>query len=96
MNLHRQPWESETAHVERMMLSDLFEGASTSEVAAFCGCKPELVDKVRRRFARVRGLLRAWEHAEYIRELVDWPFDAGSLIHMALERYAERFRGRDG
>jgi hypothetical protein len=32
-----------------------------------------------------------FEHAELIRARVEWPFDAAALIHMALERYAERF-----
>jgi hypothetical protein len=72
-------------------LDDLFDGASTSEIAAFCGCEPSLVVKVQRRFERVRGLRLVFEHAEHIREAVDWPLDAAALIHMALERYAERF-----
>jgi hypothetical protein len=74
-------------------LDDLFEGASIFEIAAFCGCEPSLVDKVQRRFERVRGLRLAFEHAEHIREAVDWPFDAAALIHMALELYVERFEG---
>ena len=41
----------------------------------------------------MRGLRLVFEHAELIRDRVDWPFDAAALIHMALERYAERFEG---
>ena len=93
MSLHRRPWESLPSHVERVWLDDLFDGASTSEVAAFCGCEPALVVKVQRRFERMRGLRLVFEHAELIRDRVDWPFDAAALIHMALERYAERFEG---
>jgi len=95
MNLDRRPWESLASHVERVWLDDLFDGASTSEIAAFCGCEPSLVVKVQRRFERVRGLRLVFEHAEHIREAVDWPFDAAALIHMALERYAERWTERE-
>ena len=88
--LDRRQWESLPSHVERVWLDDLFEGASVSEVAEFCGCDAALVDKVQRRFERLRRMREAWEHAEFIRDRIGWPFDASSLIAVALERYAER------
>ena len=93
MSLHRRPWESLASYVERVWLDDLFDGASTSEIAGFCDCEPALVVKVQRRFEKLRGLRLVFEHAELLRDRIDWPFDAAALIHMALERYAERFEG---
>ena len=84
MNLLRQPWETPEAHIERVLADDLFDSASSSEVAAFCDCEPALVEKV-------RGVRRVFEHAEQIRDRIGWPFDEPSLICVALERYAARF-----
>ena len=94
MSLFRREWESAPAHVERVWLDDLFADASTTEIARFCGVGTKLVAKVQRRFLRIRGMVQVFDHAEYLRRQIPWPLDAASLCHMALERYAERFKSK--
>jgi hypothetical protein len=83
--------ETRADHVERLFQDPWFEDAPASELAAFCGCSRDDVVKVRRQFFKRQGAKLVFEHAALIAELVEWPFDATALIHMALERYAERF-----
>lgn len=100
MSLERQPGESLPAFVERVLAHEWFEGATVSELAAFCDCSTTLVARVQDRSVKHRGLRLALEHAELIAAKTGWPFDALGLLHFALERYASestllRSRARD-
>lgn len=90
----RRANESASQWVVRLHLDPWFEEASPVELADFTGLRIEVVQAALRQWASSVRVRRIHQHATQIAESIDWPGTPDALIHLALERYAQRFEGR--
>ncbi len=90
----KQPNENDAQWVVRLHLDPWFEAASTVELADFTGIRVELVRAALRRWAASAKVRRIHQHASAVARAIDWPGTPDGLVHIALERYAQRFVNR--
>ena len=88
--------EGETARawILRLHLDPWFEDATPEELAAFTGLSPQLVRRTVMAWAKSTKVRRIHAHAQAVAEAIDWPGTPEGLVHLALERYAQRCGSR--
>ena len=91
--LDRLPLEAEHDHIERVLVSELFRGATDAEVAAFCRVSPTDVRRVRLALVHSLEIRRLLAAAERLAEQHGYEAGALSLLWGALADW--RLRNRE-
>ena len=87
--------ESNVQWLLRLHLDPWFEDATPKELADFTGLPLKKVRGALYAWAKSRKVRRIHQHACAVAEQIGWPGTTEGLVHLALERYAQRFKGRD-
>lgn len=90
----RRQDESAQQWVVRLHLDPWFEEASSSELADFTGLRIEHVEAALRRWASSSRIRRMHQHATQVADVIGWQGTPDALVHLALERFAQRFDER--
>ena len=91
----RRKGESKARWIMRLHLDPWFEGATAAELADFTGLGVEAVEQAIKKWCSSAAVRRIHQHAAAIAERIGWQGSEAGLIHLALERYAQRFHDRE-
>jgi len=86
--------ESNVQWLLRLHLDPWFEDCTPSELADFTGMPLKKVRGAVFAWAKSKRVRRIHQHASAVAERIGWPGTPDALIHIALERYAQRFGER--
>jgi len=87
--------ETDAEYILRIFLDPWFEDATPAEIADFAGMRHGKVRRVLFAWVRSSKVRRIHSHATAVAESVGWSGTPEGLVHLALERYAQRFEGRE-
>ena len=90
----RRQGESKLGWVVRLHLDPWFEDCTPDELADFTGLPLKKVRGAVYAWAKSQRVRRIHQHATAVAERIGWPGTPDALIHIALERYAQRFVDR--
>lgn len=90
----QRPGESSIQWVLRLHIDPWFEDCTPDELADFTGLPLKKVRGAVFAWAKSKRVRRIHQHATAIAERIGWPGTPEALIHIALERYAQRFADR--
>lgn len=90
----RRDNESLTQWVLRLHVDPWFEDCTPQELADFTGAPLKKVRGAVYSWAKSRKVRRIHQHATAVVERTGFPGTPEALVHLALERYAQRFEGR--
>ena len=86
--------ESKVQWLLRLHLDPWFEDCTPAELAEFTGIPVKKVRGAVFAWAKSKRVRRIHQHATDVAERIGWPGTPDALIHIALERYAQRFGER--
>lgn len=91
----KRPSESVTQWVLRLHIDPWFEDCTPQELADFTGAPLKKVRVAVFNWAKSKKVRRIHQHATAVAEQIGFPGTPDALVHLALERYAQRFEGRE-
>jgi hypothetical protein len=90
----RLPRETDAEYILRIFLDPWFEDATPLEIADFTGLPQSKVRRVLFAWVKSSKVRLIHTHATAVAEQIGWPGTPEGLLHLALERYAQRFSER--
>jgi len=90
----RRPNEPLASYVIRLHVDPWFEDCTPAELADFTGAPLKKVRRAVYSWAKSRKVRRIHQHATAVAEQIGWHGTPEGLVHLALERYAQRFTER--
>ena len=90
----KRPGESDVQWILRLHIDPWFEDCTPAEIASFTGLSLKKVRRAVFAWAKSKRVRRIHQHATSVAERIGWPGTPDALVHVALERYAQRFAER--